>query len=405
MFDRPSQMEPMLPTSAHADLEALVLELIRDAACLTRLLRTQTRSDVVELLRSTNSYYSNLIEGHGTRPIDIERALRGDYSHDHKRRVLQQESRAHVEVEREIDSKLASAPTIDVVADDFLCWTHERFYESVPEELRLVEHDGKQLRVIPGLFRKTEVRVGRHLAPLHQHLGAFMKRFHEAYASRTLSPVDQVIAAAASHHRLAWIHPFLDGNGRVVRLFTHAFMKRLRLDGQGLWSVSRGLARRREDYLRLLEEADEPRRGDLDGRGSLSDRGLAEFCRFFLEVCLDQVRFMRDLLDFDGLERRILRYGELAVTRDELPREAGPLLRLILLCGEVPRGDAAQMAGKSTRTGERIVAALIKRGLLQSNTERGPLRLAFPMFVVPYYFPKLFPEAVEADMITTETGR
>jgi Fic family protein len=89
------------------------------------------------------------------------------------------------------------------------------------------------------------------------------------------------MAAIASHHRLMWIHPFLDGNGRVARLYTDACFCRLPLPGYGLWNVSRGLARRRDEYMAALTSADAPRRNDYDGRGSLSNDELARFCYCF----------------------------------------------------------------------------------------------------------------------------
>lgn len=398
MFERPAQMEPMLPTQFRAQLEASALDLVRESAGLANRLRTPTRGDVVELLRSINSYYSNLIEGHGTRPVDIERALRGDYSRDPRRRLLQLESRAHVEVQRELDARLAAEPTVDLFADSFLRWLHAAFYERIPDAFRVVEHDGETTTVVPGALRTTDVRVGRHVAPRHEHLGAFLARFREDYSARALSPIEQIIAVAASHHRLAWIHPFTDGNGRVVRLFTDAYLRRLRLYGYGLWSVSRGLARRRDDYFRYLEGADEPRRGDLDGRGSLTDRGLAELCSFFLDTCLDQVRFMRETLDIDGLEDRICGFAELSATRRELPKSAGHILRDVLARGEIARGEVARITGQPERTARRTLGALLERGLLQSNSEKGPVRLAFPTFVVPYYFPRLYPASLEDEM-------
>jgi hypothetical protein len=69
--------------------------------------------------------------------------------------------------------------------------------------------------------------------------------------------------------------------------------------GSELWSVARGLARRSDDYKKLLQAADEPRRGDLDGRGNLSQAALIDFCEFFLSVCIDQVeckRIVNDIL-------------------------------------------------------------------------------------------------------------
>lgn len=398
MFDRPAQMEPMLPTQSRGQLEASALDLVRESSALASGLRAPTRAAVVDLLRSINSYYSNLIEGHGTYPIDIERALRGDYARDPRRKLLQLESRAHVEVQRELDARLAAEPTLDLFSASFLSWLHAAFYERMPDAFRSIEHDGESLVVVPGELRASNVRVGRHVAPLHDQLDAFLTRFREAYGGRALSPMEQVIAAAASHHRLAWIHPFMDGNGRVVRLFTDAYLRRLRLDGHGLWAVTRGLARRRDDYYRYLEGADEPRRGDLDGRGALSDRGLAEFCSFFLDTCLDQVRYMREILDIDGLEERIRGFAELSVARKELPRGAGDVLRDVLVRGEVARGEVTRITGQPERSARRTLGALLDRGLLQSNTDKGPVHLAFPMHVVPYYFPRLFPASLEDEM-------
>ncbi|MBX3208270.1 MAG: Fic family protein [Labilithrix sp.] len=388
----------MLPSRLSNELEASAVDLIRESAALGSTLTPRARVEVVELLRVINSYYSNLIEGHGTRPIDIERALRGDYSKEPAKRIRQLESRAHIEVQRKLEARLAADPELDLCAPALLCWLHEQFYEEMPEELRLVQHEGVEARVVPGQLRTSNVKVGRHLAPLHEHVGAFLSRFHDAYGARQMSPMKQIISVAASHHRLAWIHPFLDGNGRVTRLFTHAYLKRIRLDGHGLWAASRGLARKRDEYFRFLQAADEPRRGDLDGCGNLADAGLAEFCSFFMETCLDQIRYMRELLDLERLEERVLGYAELASARRELPKQAAYLLRDVLLRGEVPRGEAPRITGSAERSARAVVAALVDRGLLKSDSPKGPVRLGFPSHVVPYYFPRLYPASLEDEM-------
>lgn len=63
------------------------------------------------------------------------------------------------------------------------------------------------------------------------------------------------------------------------------------------WSLSEGLLARRDDYLRLLSLADEPRRGDRDGRGHLSEARLASFIAFFLEVAEGEVSRSGKVLD------------------------------------------------------------------------------------------------------------
>jgi Fic family protein len=208
-----------------------------------------------------------------------------------------------------------------------------------------------------------------------------------------------VIAAAASHHRLAWIHPFLDGNGRVTRLFTHAYLIKAQIDGHGLWTVSRGFARNRDSYLTALSEADAHRQGDMDGRGNLSNRGLVRFCTFFLETALDQIDFMAGLLDLDGLQKRIAGYVDRQTSLGELTPEAGYLLREALLRGEVPRGEAARITGRPERTARRILKNLLDKKLLAANTEKGPVRLKIPASVAGYYFPRIYPEGVEISAV------
>src|ERR1700685_279597 len=62
------------------------------------------RGALADLVRSMNCYYSNLIEGHDTHPVDIERALKNDYSADRTKRDLQLEAKAHISVQQWLDA-------------------------------------------------------------------------------------------------------------------------------------------------------------------------------------------------------------------------------------------------------------------------------------------------------------
>jgi Fic family protein len=389
-------MEPMFPSVQDASLSDLAVEIIRQSAALSATLHPTSREAIVKLVRSMNSYYSNLIEGHNTHPVDIERALVKDYSHDPAKRALQMESAAHVEVQELIDMRLAEKVDSDICAPDFLCWIHREFYERLADEFRNIKTSEGEIKVVrPGELREDEVTVGIHLAPEFHSLPSFLSRFHAAYGGPHLSATEKVVAAAASHHRLAWIHPFLDGNGRVTRFFSHAYLVKARIDGHGMWTVSRGLARNRDDYLAALAGADSHRQGDMDGRGNLSNKGLVVFCTFFLKMALDQIKFMSTLLDVDGLQKRIIGYVDRQTVLGELQPESGYLLREVLLRGEVPRGEAARITGKAERTARRILKDLLEKRLLSAETEKGPVRLSFPTRAVGYYFPRLYPEGVE----------
>jgi Fic family protein len=379
-----------MPAEGTEALENLAFDLAREASELSGQLHPIVRLSVAELVRSMNCYYSNLIEGHNTHPRDIDRALAEDYSADPHKRDLQLEARAHIEVQRMIDAR-ADFPK-PPASRTFIEWTHREFCARLPGSLLTVENPDtyEQLEVVPGELRKRGVAVGRHVPPPAEDLPAFMDRFEQAYASERLTKPRQAIAAAAAHHRLLWIHPFLDGNGRVTRLMSHAMLLDLGV-GSALWSISRGLARRSTEYKRLLMAADEPRKGDLDGRGALSQSALIDFCSFFLECCLDQVRYMREVLEPSELQRRIELYVRDEEDAERLPKRSFALLRETLLSGELERGRVPRLIDVSERTARRVISALVEKRLLVSGSHKAPLRLGFPVDVVDRWFPKLYP--------------
>ena len=130
-------------------------------------------------------------------------------------------------------------------------------------------------------------------------------------------------------------------------MLTHA------LETGAIWSVARGLARNVDRYKTLLANCDQPRRNDLDGRGTLSEEALAAFTGFFLEVCLDQVRFMESLVQPDRLRTRILLWAAEETRLGQLPPQAAAILEAVLYRGEVPRADVAGVVGASERHARR----------------------------------------------------
>src|SRR5262249_31824689 len=152
------------------------------------------------------------------------------------------------------------------------------------------------------------------------------KRYEEVYAK--LGKTEMIPSTAAAHHRLAWIHPFLDGNGRVARLVSHATLLES-LDTRGVWSIARGLARSIDAYKGHLAACDLRRRNDPDGRGNLSEETLAEFTKFFLTVCIDQVAFMERLMTPDRLRARILLWAQEEIRITKLPPKAGAVLEAL----------------------------------------------------------------------------
>jgi len=394
-LETPYRIEPTRLEHPSEQIADVVAEIAAAAATLGHALHPKTAANLAELVRMMNCYYSNLIEGHDTRPRDIERALTGDLDRDAERRNLQREALAHIRVQREIDQLAAEGRLAEPASREFISWLHREFYREAPEETLLIKGANREFRMTPGEWRSQaehDNAVGRHVPPSSAHVAQFMQAFEERYRLERLGAAARIIAIPAAHHRLNFIHPFPDGNGRVSRLMSHAMGLNSGIGAHGLWSISRGLARGLEsrlDYKRMMDHADMPRQGDRDGRGNLSERALEEFTLWFLKVCLDQIRFMASLFELDTLERRL---KDVVEKSDTLKPEASRLLTEALIRGSIERGDAARITGLPERTARRLLNETVAAGLLASETPKGPVSLRFPTEVLEILFPRLYPE-------------
>lgn len=386
----PARLED--PTAAIADV---IADLSAAAATLGRALHPRTAANLADLVRLMNCYYSNLIEGHDTRPRDIERALAGDLDQDEGRRNLQIEAAAHVRVQEALDRMVAEGALPPPASSDFLRWLHREFYDGASDEMLTILGGGRKFRMTPGEWRSRpehDVEVGRHQPPSSARVPAFMEHFSRRFEFDRMGRAGQIMAVAAAHHRFNYIHPFPDGNGRVSRLMSHAMASVAGIGAHGLWSVSRGLARgleSRGDYKRMMDHADMPRQGDRDGRGNLSEAALQDFVLWFLRVCLDQVTFMSSLFNLTDLARRLRTYVE---RHPQLKPEATRLLEEALYRGEFERGEIDRITGLPERTARRVLNDLVDVGLLASDTPKGRVSLRFPTHALEDLFPRLFPQ-------------
>lgn len=396
-----SLLEPLIPDSPALREQATAL--MSSAASLGRHVHPFTLQAVAELLRTVNCYYSNLIEGHNTHPVQIERAMRQEYAADSHLRDLQLEAEAHIAVQQLAEKRLLAEPRLNVSGAEFVCWLHREFYIRLPDRLRIVRdpHDGREIMVEPGVIRTYDVRVGDHIAPPFGEVQGLLERFAAVLDPAGHSPVEALALSGSVHHRLLWIHPFGDGNGRVVRLLSDAYLRRIGVGSAGLWSVARGLARRRDEYKQRLAAADAGRWDDYDGRGARSNRALVEFSEFFLAVCQDQVEYMGGLLVIDGLAERARGYCKAreagAITGHDISGRSEKftpgmtrLLMALIYRGELPRAEVPAVAGTPERTARRFVQRLLDEGFVTAATHRAPIQLRIPAQAAPFLFPGLY---------------
>lgn len=393
MYSAPHQFEPLLPSDAR--MEPLLSKAHDLARAATLLTGTRVPPELRELLRSMNSYYTNRIEGQHTRPHQIDQALRQDFSKDAALAAKQRLALAHIEAEVALEQRYSGPDgaqalyTAQAVQD-----VHRELFGHLPAtDLLTAENEP----IVAGQLRTREVQVGQHVAPAQASVPQFLDRWASFYGGVRRGEA-ALVAMAAAHQRLGWIHPFVDGNGRVMRLHTHTWLSAMGYTG-GLWSPLRGFARSTERYYALLADADSLRRGDLDGRGNLSEQALVAWVDFVLEVCLDQVAFMSTLLNFEAMKSRIeaCLVFEATVLKNGVRQESLSALHYLFLSGEsLGRGDFKAMLGMSDRGATDALGALIKRGLLKSDSPQGKVRFGLPQHALRFLFPRLWPEA-EAD--------
>ncbi len=397
-----NQFQPLFPEERTlGPLQELAAELVKE--CHT--LRGQAGESIVRALRpklrAMNSYYTNKIEGQHTQPADLERAIQKNFSADAAIAKRQRIAVAHMEVEAELEQTLGNSAPGEIFSPTIVCEIHGLLYRKLPEADRVTD-DGEP--TAPGEYRIKDVKAGQHIAPPWKDVDGLMHSWAARY-SKLAGTEALLIGAACSHHRLAWVHPFIDGNGRAARLHTHLLLHAMGLT-RGLWSPMRGLARTQEQYYAKLSNADAAQRNSLDGRGPLSQEELVAFATYFLNVCVDQVRFMRERLNLvtlkDRLNLMLLSLQEqpwdVRSEKSVVKIDALEALHYVAMTGPIERARFVKMTGLGVRTGRRVLTSLLDFGVLTETSPRSPVSFGVPLRSLRFLFPNLWPEAEGNDV-------
>nr|WP_240905609.1 Fic family protein [Thiorhodococcus mannitoliphagus] len=212
----------------------------------------------------------------------------------------------------------------------------------------------------PGAYRSCPVRIAQsdHLPPEALQVPGYMQEL-VAFINRTDPPKYDLIKIALAHHRFGWIHPFRNGNGRVVRLLTYALLIKYGFNVQARGRVLNPTAvfcNDREHYYRMLADADA---GTTDG--------LEQWCIYVLQGVLTELQKVDQLTQYDYLTQRVL-LPALAFSRERAlitPQEEAVLVASVKE-GIAKSGDlAAAMPGLSTTQRTYQIKKLVERKMLQ----------------------------------------
>ncbi len=183
--------------------------------------------------------------------------------------------------------------------------------ESIQKGTDITEHFIRQLHAItvdnlsregdrtPGAYRADSVRISQseHLPPEAFHVPTYMQEL-VAFINQSHAPKYDLIKVALAHHRFGWIHPFGNGNGRVVRLLTYALLIKYGFNVQAGGRVLNPTAvfcGDREKYYAMLALA------DLG-----TPTGQEDWCTYVLTGILEELKKVDQLTDLDYLRRKIL---------------------------------------------------------------------------------------------------
>jgi fido (protein-threonine AMPylation protein) len=389
-----SAIEPALPTLA-PDLIAEADAVIGAVRRLDGLTDGGLEHVVRPLFRAAHVHHSLYIEDRPSTLAELARAsvpaVRSDRARDREadlRASLAVMSWLHEGAGR---AHALRAPTDVALVRDI----HRRFYAELPASEREVRFadTGRVIDVAPGEWRTEDVTVGRHAAPRATEVDALMRHWSARYTpARGVTAGTALIAAVASHHRLLFVHPFRDGNGRVARLALEASLIALGLDAKGAWTPARGFARARAGYYDALAGADDERWHDAEGRGDRSMPGLVRWCRSVLRVMREQADFVATLLA-PNVWRMRLRHALTGPTGRAVDAE----YRLVAAAwelGPLPRAALARESGVPPRSVSRLCNSLIERGWLRAVTgddrRSAPVVGAMPIESARIVFPGLF---------------
>ncbi|MCQ2193575.1 MAG: Fic family protein [Paludibacteraceae bacterium] len=211
----------------------------------------------------------------------------------------------------------------------------------------------------PGAFRNQDVHIkgSTHVPPTFSTVDYYMGELID-FVNREDPPKYDLLKIAIAHHRFVWIHPFENGNGRVVRLFTYAMLlKKIFRDKNRIINPTAVFCSDRQAYYDNLSAADS---GD--------DSGMIQWAEYMLEGLKGEIEKIDQLCDYSFLRQHILLPSLTdAVAKHYLTPEQAIVLKQAI-CGntqELVSSDLVTLLpSMSSFNRSRLISSMKEQGLL-----------------------------------------
>jgi Fic family protein len=223
----------------------------------------------------------------------------------------------------------------------------------------------------PGLFRSGNVKINKsdHLPPDYTQVDALMDELID-FVNEECSPKYDLLKVAIAHHRFVWIHPFENGNGRVVRLLTYAILlkKKIFYRDERIVNPTAVFCSDRQKYYDYLSMADEG-----------TDCGLIAWAEYMLAGLKTEIEKVDKLLDYDYLFKHILiQTIDDAFENRYINDVEYEVLNIALQKQVVQASDIGKVLGKNSPEVSRIIRSLRDKNMLMPIQENA--RKYYPLF-------------------------
>lgn len=212
----------------------------------------------------------------------------------------------------------------------------------------------------PGVYRECPVGIknSKHVPPtngimVNQHMEELFE-----FINRDDGPQYDLLKTAIAHHNFVWVHPFRNGNGRTVRLFTYAMLVKqgFKVDmGQRIINPTAIFCSNRDMYYDMLAKAD-----------SGSDAGILEWCQYVLSGLKVEIEKIDKLIDYSFLKSEILLPAlDFSLERKFITEEESKILRIVLEKQEIQAADLKSVIkAKDASIISRHIKKLIEKEML-----------------------------------------
>jgi len=211
----------------------------------------------------------------------------------------------------------------------------------------------------PGAFRTQNVHINgsTHVPPEFTTVDHYMSELID-FINREDPPKYDLLKIAIAHHRFVWIHPFENGNGRVVRLFTYAMLlKKVFRDKNRIINPTAVFCSDRQAYYNNLSAAD-----------SGEDAGMIQWAQYMLEGLKGEIIKIDQLCDYSFLRQHVLlpSLSDALSKRYLTPDQAIVLKQAINNNSqEIASADIADsLPGMGASERSRLIRAMKEQGLL-----------------------------------------